>query len=72
MSWLLGRFGAQQPEQPQLSDAGTGKGPPPRVGGNSPPKEGNKWAGFDPTSLERAAKIARELDASSKCLYFKL
>ena len=27
---------------------------------------GKKWAGFDPTGLERAAKAARELDQSGQ------
>ena len=73
MSWLLGRFWPQQPEQ-SPPDAGSGGVPPPGVGGNKPPptEEGKKWVGFDPTGLERAAKAARELDASSKCLYLIL
>lgn len=67
MSWLLGRFGPQQPDQPPPTDAGGGT-PLPGAGGNKPPptEEGKKWVGFDPTGLERAAKAARELDASSK------
>lgn len=71
MSWLLGRFGPQQSDQPPSSDAGSGGVPPSGAGGNKPPstEEGKKWVGFDPTGLERAAKAARELDASSKCLY---
>ena len=70
MSWLLGRFAPQQPDQPPSTDAGAGSAPP-GVGSNKPPstspptEEGKKW-GFDPTGLERAAKAARELDASSK------
>ena len=70
MSWLLGRFGPQQPEQPPPSDAGSNGVPPLGGGGNKPPpkEEGKKWVGFDPTGLERAAKAARELDASSKGL----
>ena len=67
MSWLLGRFAPQQPDQPPSTDAGAGSAPP-GVGANNPPptEEGKKWVGFDPTGLERAAKAARELDASSK------
>ena len=67
MSWLLGRFGPQQPDQPPPTDAGGGSVAP-GAGGNKPPstEEGKKWVGFDPTGLERAAKAARELDASSK------
>lgn len=67
MSWLLGRFGPQQTEQPPPSDAGGGAAPS-GTGGTKPPptEEGKKWVGFDPTGLERAAKAARELDASSK------
>lgn len=67
MSWLLGRFGPQQPDQPPSADAGSGVTPPGAGGSNPPPtEEGKKWVGFDPTGLERAAKAARELDASSK------
>lgn len=69
MSWLFGlnRGGGGG------GDAGPGAGlpplPPPPGGG---PKEGtgegsrpkDKWSNFDPTGLERAAKAARELDAS--------
>ena len=67
MSWILGRFAPQQPDQTPSTDAGAGSAPP-GAGGNKPPptEEGKKWVGFDPTGLERAAKAARELDASSK------
>jgi len=67
MSWLLGRFGSQQPDQPPPTDAGGGI-PSSGAGGSNPPptEEGKKWVGFDPTGLERAAKAVRELDTSSK------
>ena len=69
MSWLLGRFGQQQQSnQPPSSDVSSGSGAA-GSSGNKPPsppqnEEGKKWVGFDPTGLERAAKAARELDAS--------
>lgn len=67
MSWLLGRFAPQQSEQSPSPDAGGGTAPPGTGGNKAPPtEEGKKWVGFDPTGLERAAKAARELDASSK------
>ena len=37
-------------------------------GGGSKDEVGKKWVGFDPTGLERAAKAARELDKSGKCI----
>lgn len=71
MSWLFGlnRGGGSGGG----GDAGPGAGlpplPPPPGGGSkegtgegSRPKD--KWSNFDPTGLERAAKAARELDAS--------
>lgn len=71
MSWLFGlnRGGGGGGG----GDAGPGAGlpplPPPPGGGSkegtgegSRPKD--KWSNFDPTGLERAAKAARELDAS--------
>ena len=69
MSWLLGRFAPQQPDQLPSADVNAGSAPA-GVGGNKQPpsEEGKKWVGFDPTGLERAAKAARELDASSKLI----
>lgn len=40
--------------------------PPDQGDKNKTPKPGDKWSNFDPTGLERAAKAARELDASGK------
>ncbi|KAL7978650.1 hypothetical protein Chor_010693 [Crotalus horridus] len=70
MSWL---FGLNRGGGGGGGDAGSGAGlpplPPPPGGGSkegtgegSRPKD--KWSNFDPTGLERAAKAARELDAS--------
>lgn len=72
MSWL---FGVNKPSPP-------GEGPPLIPG--SPPggdegskdenseNEGSKgapvWRSFDPSGLERAAKAARELEKSRKCV----
>lgn len=38
---------------------------------NSTSKSDNMASGFDPTGLERAAKAARELDASANVKDFK-
>ena len=59
---------SQQSNQPPSSDVSSGSGAA-GSSGNKPPsppqnEEGKKWVGFDPTGLERAAKAARELDAS--------
>ena len=42
--------------------------PPDKNENNQGLKPGDKWSNFDPTGLERAAKAARELDASGKTL----
>uniref|UniRef100_UPI00358FA650 ATPase family AAA domain-containing protein 3-B-like n=1 Tax=Myxine glutinosa TaxID=7769 RepID=UPI00358FA650 len=67
MSWLFGinrgKGTAPPPDLSQLPTAGSGSGDndePPR---DTRPKD--KWSNFDPTGLERAAKAARELDASA-------
>lgn len=39
--------------------------PPDQGNKDKTPKPGDKWSNFDPTGLERAAKAARELDASA-------
>ena len=35
-------------------------------GGGGEKEVGNRWVGFDPTGLERAAEAARELDKSGQ------
>lgn len=79
MSWLFGlNRGAAPGGGGDAAPAGTGTGsgsghglslPPGPAGGaaagggdRQTPKD--KWSNFDPTGLERAAKAARELDAS--------
>ncbi|XP_032088250.1 ATPase family AAA domain-containing protein 3-like [Thamnophis elegans] len=73
MSWLFGLNRGGGGGSGGGGDAGPGAGlpplPPPPGGGSkegtgegSRPKD--KWSNFDPTGLERAAKAARELDAS--------
>ncbi|TFK13673.1 transmembrane and coiled-coil domain-containing protein 4 [Platysternon megacephalum] len=73
MSWL---FGLNRGSPPVAGDGGPGGSglalpPPPSAGGPAAgdgagdrhtPKD--KWSNFDPTGLERAAKAARELEAS--------
>ncbi|XP_050787427.1 ATPase family AAA domain-containing protein 3 isoform X2 [Gopherus flavomarginatus] len=73
MSWL---FGLNRGSPPVAGDGGPGGAglalpPPPSAGGPAAgdgagdrhaPKD--KWSNFDPTGLERAAKAARELEAS--------
>uniref|UniRef100_A0A8C0FX90 ATPase family AAA domain containing 3A n=1 Tax=Chelonoidis abingdonii TaxID=106734 RepID=A0A8C0FX90_CHEAB len=73
MSWL---FGLNRGSPPVTGDGGQGGAglalpPPPSAGGPAAgdgagdrhaPKD--KWSNFDPTGLERAAKAARELEAS--------
>lgn len=53
-----GAAGLSLPPAPGGGAAGGGGG----AGDRQPPKD--KWSNFDPTGLERAAKAARELDAS--------
>uniref|UniRef100_A0A8C4WZ70 ATPase family AAA domain containing 3A n=1 Tax=Eptatretus burgeri TaxID=7764 RepID=A0A8C4WZ70_EPTBU len=67
MSWLFGINRGKGTESPPdlsgLPTAGSASGDheePPR---DARPKD--KWSNFDPTGLERAAKAARELDAST-------
>ncbi|XP_065277321.1 ATPase family AAA domain-containing protein 3A [Emys orbicularis] len=68
MSWLLGE---KWRSPPVAGDGGPALPPPPSAGGPAAgdgagdrhtPKD--KWSNFDPTGLERAAKAARELEAS--------
>ncbi|XP_064534468.1 ATPase family AAA domain-containing protein 3 [Pseudopipra pipra] len=75
MSWL---FGLNRGAAPGGGDGGAGGGPGAGTGLSLPPAPGgaaaggagdrqtpkDKWSNFDPTGLERAAKAARELDAS--------
>lgn len=73
MSWLFGLNRGQAPPPVPL-DAGAGPGGAAAGGGGGAgsgasgsgdearPKD--KWSNFDPTGLERAAKAARDLDAS--------
>ncbi|XP_027754794.1 ATPase family AAA domain-containing protein 3A isoform X1 [Empidonax traillii] len=78
MSWLFGLSRGAAPGGGG-GDGGTGAGPgvggsglslPPAPGGAAAGGAGDrqapkdKWSNFDPTGLERAAKAARELDAS--------
>ena len=66
LSWLFGKNARDVPPLP----TGTGAPPsPPNPPGRKPgdeekPKE--KWTGFDPSGLERAAKAVKELEKSSK------
>lgn len=61
-----GAAGLSLPPAPGGGGGGGGGGTGTVVGGGTgdrqPPKD--KWSNFDPTGLERAAKAARELDAS--------
>ncbi|XP_017681181.1 PREDICTED: ATPase family AAA domain-containing protein 3-like [Lepidothrix coronata] len=75
MSWL---FGLNRGAAPGGGDGAAGGGPGAGTGLSLPPAPGgaaaggagdrqtpkDKWSNFDPTGLERAAKAARELDAS--------
>lgn len=73
MSWLFGlNRGAAPAGGGDAASGAAGLSLPPAPGGGGssaggpgdrqPPKD--KWSNFDPTGLERAAKAARELDAS--------
>ncbi|XP_053865269.1 ATPase family AAA domain-containing protein 3-like [Malaclemys terrapin pileata] len=71
MSWLFGLNGRSPPVAGDGGTGGAGMALPPSVGGPAAgdgagdrhtPKD--KWSNFDPTGLERAAKAARELEAS--------
>ena len=75
MSWLFGiNRGSAPAGGGESGQGGAGLSLPPGPGGGggpagsggagdrSTPKD--KWSNFDPTGLERAAKAARELDAS--------
>ncbi|NXV41640.1 ATD3A protein, partial [Uria aalge] len=74
MSWLFGlNRGAAPAGGGEAAPGAAGLSLPPAPGGGGggsaggagdrqPPKD--KWSNFDPTGLERAAKAARELDAS--------
>lgn len=75
MSWLFGlNRGAAPGGGGDAAPPGTGSGlslpPGPAAGGGGGGGAGDrqtpkdKWSNFDPTGLERAAKAARELDAS--------
>uniref|UniRef100_S4RMU6 ATPase family AAA domain containing 3A n=1 Tax=Petromyzon marinus TaxID=7757 RepID=S4RMU6_PETMA len=71
MSWLFGLNRGQAPPPAPL-DAGAGPGGAGAGGGAGSGASGSgdearpkdKWSNFDPTGLERAAKAARDLDAS--------
>ena len=69
MSWL---FGVNKPppsgEEPPLIPNPPGGGDD---GGKDETSEGKPapvWRSFDPSGLERAAKAARELEKSRKCM----
>uniref|UniRef100_A0A669R123 ATPase family AAA domain containing 3A n=1 Tax=Phasianus colchicus TaxID=9054 RepID=A0A669R123_PHACC len=75
MSWLFGiNRGSTPAGGGDAGQGGTGLTLPPGPGGGGGPAGGggagdrstpkDKWSNFDPTGLERAAKAARELDAS--------
>lgn len=76
MSWLFGlNRGAAPGGGGDAAAPGTGTGAGGGAGLSLPPTPGSggsgdrqtpkdKWSNFDPTGLERAAKAARELDAS--------
>lgn len=67
---ILSRFfgGKGSTEIPDLKLDSSSLPPPPtppdKGNNDKTPKPGDKWSNFDPTGLERAAKAARELDAS--------
>ncbi|XP_039271971.2 ATPase family AAA domain-containing protein 3-like [Styela clava] len=67
LSKFFGSKGASADIPDVKFDAGSLPTPPtpPDKNDNSGLKPGDKWSSFDPTGLERAAKAARELDASS-------
>ena len=74
MSWIFGsNRGPNQPggfpvvPVPPAGGDGSNQGGGDKDGSGSGDK---KWSGFDPTGLERAAKAARELNASRKCYQF--
>uniref|UniRef100_A0A8C3PCK4 ATPase family AAA domain containing 3A n=1 Tax=Chrysemys picta bellii TaxID=8478 RepID=A0A8C3PCK4_CHRPI len=71
MSWLFGLNSRSPPVAGDGGTGGAGMALPPSAGGPAAgdgagdrhtPKD--KWSNFDPTGLERAAKAARELEAS--------
>merc|ERR1712168_195983 len=78
MDWLLGKQKPTQNFEQMLANAGAGDPGGGNPGGGSPdggksggggggedgPAAPKAWSNFDPSGLERAAKAARELDAS--------
>ena len=74
MSWLFGVGGKPPPEIPQLpvglppgGSEGGGSGGSDKPGDNKGKSRSDAYS-FDSAALERAAKAAKELEKSSKCL----